>query len=179
MGWQAGLTTFIHGGDVTPRPQAASLRIAAHRERLLLPALITALFDFEGHAGPWPPVRITDLLLLAQGERPLYRTDLSTDLQCLSVRGGASVLGSSRHRLLSEGMARFDAELEAATGAFFEELSPALQADLLGAYERGELGVSLADAERFLDCLVATITRAFLCVDLVPAAAGDPASFPS
>lgn len=64
--------------------------------------------------------------------------------------------------MLIEGLAALDSGLLAETGALFEKLSPTLRGYVLSAFERGDLGFPLDDAERFMDCLVETVTFAFL-----------------
>jgi hypothetical protein len=176
MSWQLGLSRFIHGfvpvdeASLTAgllRTQQGGLGLvlvrafSVEREELLLPALISALFQFDGAGGAWPPRRVKELLELAGLDR---------------ITGGMHLRGPNfppsfhqgprcrvlRQTVLLEGLAALDEGLLAETGSTFEELSPLLRGYVLGAFERGELRYSRDDAERFMDCLVETVTFAFL-----------------
>ncbi|TXI24664.1 MAG: hypothetical protein E6Q67_02285 [Roseateles sp.] len=171
MGWQLGLSRFIHGFTqdaplLLARPAMGSgldarAALGRDREERLLPALIEALFDTGPAHTAWPPRRVSELLDLAG----LDHADTALHLQgpCLpaSFFKGALSRGG-RHTLLLQGLATLDAGLQAQAGALFDELSPALRGYVLGAFERGELGCPQHEAERFMDGLIETVTFALL-----------------
>lgn len=169
MGWQLGLSRFIHGfsnGDGAGlSPDAPSWfgldALAPGREALLLPALIEALYEAHGPHTDWPPRSVQELLDLAG----LDHADTLLHLQGPGLP--ARFVHSPRSRgqrqaLLLQGLAALDAGLRAETGALFEGLSPTLRGYALGAFERGELGAPRHEAERFMDCLFETVTFARL-----------------
>ncbi len=171
MGWQLGLSRFIHGFTqeapwLLPRPAlgggpGSSAALPREREDRLLRALIAALFEDDQQRPEWPPGRVNDLLDLAG----LDHADTALHLQgpCLPdsfFKGALSRAG--RRAVLLQGLATLDAGLQAQAGALFDELSPALRGYVLGAFERGELGCPQQEAERFMDCFIETVTFALL-----------------
>lgn len=178
MSWQLGLSRFIHGrlshaAEPSSALSARTLPLPAHaglkprgaftvdREASLLPALICAMFNFEGRAGTWPPTRVVELLDLAGLDRAnsaLHHQ--GPNFPSRYFRG--FLPRGCRQTLLLEGLAALDSGLFAETGALFEGLSPTLRGYVLSAFERGELGMPQEAAERFMDCLVETVTFAFL-----------------
>lgn len=184
MSWQFGLSRFIHGfvrGDETSRladrltdPQrprskptawAIASAISVEREELLLPALVAAVLDVEGSCGAWPPRRVKALLELAGLDRITGGMHLRGPNFPPSFHCGPRSRGL-RQTVLLEGLAALDEGLLAETGLSFEMLSPPQRGVVLGAFERGELGCMRDDAERFMDCLVETVTFAYLNVEL-------------
>jgi hypothetical protein len=183
MNWQLGLTRFIRRfpqtGDPPHTPVVWTLFHArprrveappargftAEREERLLPALIGALFDLEGSYGAWPPKRLTPLLELAGLDRVTGGMHLRGTNFPPSFRPGPPSRGL-RQTVLQEGLAALDDGLLTETGATFDELSPLLRGYVLSAFERGELGFPREAAERFIDCLVETVTFAFLNFEL-------------
>jgi hypothetical protein len=180
MSWQLGLSRFIHGLALVGEPARAREQprsqtkppglapvcaFSIEREEQLLPALISALFDFEGSYGAWPPRRVKELLELAGLDRITGGQHLRGPNFRPSFNGGPRCRGL-RQTVLLEGLAALDKGLLAETGSTFEELSPLLRGYVLGAFERGDMGFSRAGAERFMDCLVETVTFAFLNFEL-------------
>lgn len=178
MNWPLGLSRFIHGlshfagpsqevnrAEAFRPPLHAAMRprtsFSIEREVSILPALICALFDFEGRCGAWPPRRVTELLDLAGLDRVTGGLHLQGPNLPQSFFPRTSPRGC-RLTLLLEGLAALDSGLVAETGATFDELSPTLRGYVLSAFERGELGFAQDAAERFMDCLVETVTFAFL-----------------
>lgn len=189
MSWQLGLSRFIRGLPHVGEPFPASAPRAPiptrlgpkctfgiDREARLLPALIVALFDFEGRYGAWPPTRISELLDLAGLDRATTALHLQGPSLPSSFFRGPLPRGG-RQSLLLEGLAALDAGLLAETGARFDELSPTLRGYVLSAFERGDLGFPRDAAERFMDCMVETVTFALLNWELeltpLPIDAGD------
>lgn len=183
MNWQLGLSRFMHGWISHPtalssyfvglgemqRPYHAVLQprspFTVERESNLLPALICALFDFEGQSGTWPPARVCELIDLAgldHAHSDLHH--LGPKIPKRFFRG--SLPRGRRQTVILDGLAALDASLLSETSAQFEELSPTLRGYVLGAFERGDLGLPRDQAERFMDCMVETVTFAFLNFEL-------------
>jgi hypothetical protein len=178
MSWPLALTRFIHGlphfmapgqaADGSPRKPEAPLsrprrhsKYNAERESQLLPALIMALFDFEGRFTTWPPHRVTALIDMAGLDRATGALHLQGAGLPVSFHHGVLSRGA-RQALLVEGLAALDQGLMSETGAYFEELSPTLRGYVLSAFERGDLGHRREAAEKFMDCVVETVAFAFL-----------------
>jgi len=184
MTWQFGPTRFVHvschiGESVRPvvraRPWipgmsgglAGAPSLTADREERLLVALISTLSDYEGRCGEWPPSRVDRLLDLAGSDRVTgalrlpAQSDASRDCIRPLTRPG-------RKAVLVAGLAALDTGLKTGTDAAFDELCPIHRGQVLGAFVRGDLGHPREAAERFMDCLIETVTFAFLNFEFEP-----------